>query len=127
MNTGIIIDGRTDTTYNILINRNRYLNLTFQCEVYSGGTFHNYFDFTAYTGASLIVKNNASDSFSPLSFSTADGSIELLTNGQFKLTKNANQLGLRAGDYVYGMVLNSPSMQKRAFLSGIISIIETVG
>lgn len=125
MNNVRIIDGRSDTTYNILINRNRYLNLTFECEVLSGDTFYS-FDFTPYTGATLIVKNNVDDTFIPLSFSTADGSIELLSNGLFKLKKTSSQLGIRAGDYVYGMQLHSSTIQNKAFLSGITSIIETV-
>lgn len=126
MYTATIIDGKTDNKFNILINRNRYLNLTVQCEVYSGETFQRYFDFSLYTGATLQVKTNKGDKISPLTFTTTDSSIQFLTDGMFKLYKTADQLKLRAGNYEYDMILNSASVKKYAFITGTITINETV-
>lgn len=126
MNTISTLQLNQDVKYNLVINRNRDLDVSIQCEVYSGDSFIGYFDFTPYTGATLQAKVKCTDSFSPLTFSTTDGSIELLADGVFKLVKPYSDLKIRAGEYFYDMYLTSVSANKRAFLSGNLIVEDSI-
>ncbi len=122
------IDLTQDSIYDLQLNKDRDLNQQLQSEVYSGETFVSNFDFTGYTGATLVVKVKPQDNYSILTFSTTDGSIVLAANGIFSLVKTANELAnVKAGTYYYNMYLSSSSVAKRAFLSGKMIIIQNVG
>lgn len=112
------LDIRQDLTYDIMVNRNRTLNQSLQAFFVSGDTEYN-FDLSVYSGATLEVKKDFNSSITLLSFTTVDNSIELQSDGIFKLIKTADELNkLRAGQYKYDMYLSSESTPKRAFLSG---------
>ena len=112
------LDIRQDSIYDMLVNRNRTLDQTFNAYFTSGDTEYN-FDFSVYTGATMEVRKQFGSTFTALTFSTDDSSIVLGLDGEFKLVKSAADLQkVRAGDYIYDMYLTSTSTPKRAFLSG---------
>lgn len=122
------LDLRQDAQYDLVINKDRDLDVSLTAEYYSG-TSENYqlvdFSFDTYTGATLQVKKRPDSQYTVLEFSTEDGSIVLPASGNvFKLKKTAEQLtNLRAGDnYHYDMYLSSATYNKRAFLSGSMII-----
>ncbi len=122
------IDLTQDSKYNLVINKNRDLDQEIQSEVYSGETFVSFFDFTPYTGATLIVKVKAQDAYSVLEFNTSDGSIVLGIDGVFSLVKTAQELAnIKAGSFVYEMHLTSSTQLKRSFISGNFIINQNIG
>ena len=118
MGTQCELDVRQDSVYDILINRNRSFDQTFDA-YFTSGTTEYPFDFSVYTGATMEVRKQFGSSFTALTFSTDDGTIILGLNGQFNLNMTAENLKkVRAGDYIFDMYLSSATVPKRAFLSG---------
>jgi len=117
-----------DSKYNLYVTKDRDLDREIICEVYSGNTLINTFDFTPYSGASMQVKIKPTDSYSILEFSTDDGSIVLGANGVLQLVKTAAQLNVKAGVYAYDMYLikTNNAQSKRQFLSGNFIITQDV-
>lgn len=108
----------TDSQYNLVINKNRTLNATITAQFLSGDTYVD-FDFSAFSAATLQVRQKPDAPFVMLEFSTSDGSIVLSTGSTFQLIKTATQLSnVRAGQYFYDMYLTSATYPKYAFLSG---------
>jgi len=115
------IDLRTDAKYDIILNKIADLNASYICQYYTGTTADSIvdFSFSAYTGASLIVKQNYRSNIAILTFDTLDGSIVLSTSGTFQLKKaSADLLNLPIGEFEYTMWLRNATMSRRAFLSG---------
>jgi hypothetical protein len=121
------LDLRQDSQYNLILNKQRTLNVNITAYFISGGTEIE-FDFSSYTGATLQVRTKPDAPFLILSFNTSDGSIVLpLSGGTFNLNKTEAQLtGIRAGEYWYDMYLSSVTYPKRAFLSGQFTIIPNI-
>lgn len=121
------VDLRSDSQYNLILNKSRTLNVNIVAEILSGTTLVG-FDFSSYTGASLQVRTKPQAPFITLEFNTNDGSIVLPTSGStFQLKKTAIELeNVRAGEYYYDMYLSSPAFPKRAFLSGQFTIIPNI-
>jgi hypothetical protein len=110
--------------YDIFIDKDRTLNVSISCTYFSGCTEYSY-DFTPYTGATLVVKNDSGTIVQ--TFSTLDGSILLQVGGVFKLIKTAIQMDtVRAGCYSYDMYLSSSTWAKRAFLYGKITYHQNI-
>lgn len=117
------LDLTNSVVYDLSIERGKTLNKFFVSEVYSGNTFVGFFDFTKYTGATLVVKTKPKDFANKLVFSTADNSIQLDNWGQFYLSKTATDLTLNSGKYYYEMYLSS-SAETRGFLRGNFMIYD---
>ena len=103
------------------MNKSADLLTVFTCEYYSGTTAETLteFDFSAYSGASLIVKQNYRSANDILEFNTVDGSMILSTGSTFQLKKTAAELAnLPVGEFEYTMWLSNSTMTHRAFLSG---------
>jgi len=116
------IDLRTTANYDLLINKSMDLNAVLTCQYYTGTTDNDIvdFDFSAHTGATLVVKQNYRSAVPILTFDTLDGSIVLsATGGTFQLIKTATELqNLPIGEFEYSMYLRSATQQRRAFLKG---------
>lgn len=115
------IDLRQDSKYDVILNKIADLHSTLTCEYYSGTTVDTLtdFDFSAYTGASLIVKQNYRSDTAILEFDTDDGSLVLSTGNTFQLIKTSAELAnLPIGEFEYTMWLRNATMTHRAFLSG---------
>ena len=116
------IDLRQDTKYDLVLNKGADLKMILSCQYYTGTTADSIvdFDFTSYTGASLIVKQNYRSANSILEFDTLDGSIVLSTSGgTVQLLKTATELAnLPIGEFEYTMWLRNSEKTHRAFLSG---------
>jgi hypothetical protein len=119
-----ILDLSLASEYDFVVDRDRTLNSSIQCTYFSGCTEYNY-DFTFYTGATLVVKNDSGTIVQ--SFSTGDGSIDLLVGGVFKLIKTSDEMNIvRGGSYNYDMYLSNATYPKRAFLRGKITYVQNV-
>lgn len=116
------IDIRQDAEYDMIINKGMDLNAVLTCSYYTGNTASDIvsFDFSAYSGATLIVKQNYKNNIPVLKFDTDDGSIVLSsTGGSFQLKKTAVELqAIQNGVFEYSMYLRSSTIKRRAFLSG---------
>jgi hypothetical protein len=114
-----MIDLRTDTKYDLVLNKSADLNAVLSTDYYSGDTLVSY-DFSNYTGASLIVKQNYRSNTAILTFDTSDGSMVLsATGGSFQLIKSSTELAnLPIGEYEYTMWLRNSNTNYKAFLSG---------
>ena len=124
--TNCELDVRQDSNYDMKVNRNRTLDQTFDAYFTSGTTEYE-FDFTPYSGASLQVRKKYDSAYVILEVSTDDGSIVLGVDGQFTLTKTAEELeNVRAAENIYDMYISSASAAKRAFLSGKFTITDRV-
>lgn len=111
--------------YDLIAERGRTLNTNITATYIDSGGTEQYFDFTSYSGATLVIKNTAGTII--MTFSTTDGSIILGANGQFSLHKTAEEmLTLRAGCLLYDMYLSSPTYPKRGFLRGKITIEQNI-
>ncbi len=111
--------------YDLTVDKGRTLNSNITCTYLNntGGT--EYFDFTPYSGATLVVKNTAGTIL--MTFSTTDNSISLNALGVFNLSKTATEMDVvRAGTYNYDMYLISGSYPKRSFLRGKITFIQNI-
>jgi hypothetical protein len=109
----------TDNLIDIVIKKDRTLNVNILAQVESGSTYVDY-DFSSYTGASLQVRTKPDAQFAILEFNTNDGSIVLpVSGGTFQLIKSADDLKwTRAGTYQYDMYLSSALYPKKVFLAG---------
>ena len=119
------LDLFTATEYDLICGKDRTLNCSITCTYLdvTGGT--NYFDFSSYTGATLVIKNTAGTIL--MTFSTLDGSILLQANGVFKLIKTSQEMDVvRAGCYNYDMYISSATYSKRGFLRGKITFIQNI-
>ena len=121
------LDIRKDGNYNIIFQVNRTLNQQFQATFYSGTTEMN-FDFTPYSGAVLQVRTKPDFPNVLLEFNTADGSIILGLDGVFELTKSAEEMNVRWGEYVYDLYLipSSEPNTKREFMRGKFTLTDDV-
>jgi len=105
--------------YDIFVDRDKTLSVSVSCTYFSGCTEYS-FDFTPYTGATLMVKNDSGTIVQ--TFTTLDGSIVLGIGGVFKLVKTDVEMNfVRSGIYHYDMYLSSSTYPKRAFLTGKIT------
>lgn len=98
----------------IYININENIDITITCIYFLDIDLH-FFDFTPYTGATLIVKDESESVI--MTFSTLDGSIILKDGGIFELIKDNNEL---SGKYNYQMSLSSLEDPDVEFISGKI-------
>jgi len=116
------INLQQDTDYNILLNKSMDLNAVLTCQYYTGNTANDIvgFDFSPYSGATLVVKQNYRSDVPILSFDTIDGSLELSAiESKFKIIKTAQELeNIQIGQFEYSMYLRSTTQKRRAFLSG---------
>jgi hypothetical protein len=123
------IDLRQDAEYNMVINKSMDLSATITCQYYTGTTVNDIvdFDFSNWTGSTLVVKQNYKNDKAILTFDTSDGSIVLSsTGGTFQLKKTSTELStLPLGEMEYTMWLRNAQYTHRAFLSGKF-IIESV-
>jgi hypothetical protein len=123
------IDLRQSTDIDMVISKSMDLDAVMTCQYYTGTTINDIvdFDFTNYTGATLVVKQNYKNDKAILTFDTSDGSIVLgTTGGTFQLKKTSAELStLPIGEFQYTMWLRSTTQTHRAFLSGKF-IIESV-
>jgi hypothetical protein len=111
--------------YDLIVAKNRTLNTSITCTYIDITGSTQYFDFSAYTGATLTVKNNAGTIL--ITFDTDSGSIQLCTEGVFKLIKTAEEMdAVRAGTYSYDMYLSNATYPKRNFLYGKITFIQNI-
>lgn len=118
------LDLSMSSEYDLILDKNKSLNVSVSCTFISGCTEYNY-DFSPYSGATLTVKNNSGTIIQV--FSTTDGSIVLQPLGVFKLVKTDVQMNLvRSGEYDYDMYLSSATYPKRAFLRGKITYIQNI-
>ncbi len=123
------LDLKQDSGWDILINKDRTLDVDVTAYYNSGDTCVD-FQFDAYSGAVLQVKMKPDSPFTILTFSTTDGSITLpVSGGTFNLFKSAEDLAkVRAGKYHYDMYLIPivDATVKRAFLSGEFIISDRI-
>ena len=120
------LDIRQDSQYNLILNKQRTLNINIAATYISGGTEYD-FDFSSYSAATLQVRLKPESPFVVLQFNTSDGSIVLPASGNtFQLNKTATALIQRAGEYFYDMYLSSATYPKRAFLSGQFTIMPYI-
>ncbi len=115
------IDTRTDAKYDIILNKNADLDAVYTCQYYTGTTADSIvdFNFSNYTGSSLVVKQNYRSNTAVLEFDTDDGSLILSTGSTFQLLKTGVSLAnLPLGEFEYTMWLRNATKTYRAFLSG---------
>jgi len=94
--------------------------------IYSGSTLIDY-DLEVWTGATIEVRRKANSPVIELSFSTADSTITLGTEGRFVLALDYDTMdGIRAGEYVYDMYLSNASTPKRDFVYGNFTIYDKI-
>lgn len=117
------IDLTNSVVYDLNIEKGKTLNKTFKCEVYTGNTFIGYFDFNPYTAATLTVKSSPNQFVKISEFKTSDSTLSLSSNGEFTLSKSANDLSIRSGKYVYDLTLFS-SGETRGFLRGKFNVLD---
>ena len=118
MNINNTLDLSLASEYNLIADKNRTLLCTINCTYMSGST-EVPFSFSAYTGATLMVKNEQGTIM--LTFSTTDGSL-VLGADSFALNKTAAEMSIiRAGQYKYDMYI-SGVIPRRSFLRGKITI-----
>lgn len=120
------IDLRQDADYDMLVNKSMNLDAVLTAQYYTGDTAADIvnFDFTAYTGATLMVKQSYRSQTPVVEFNTSDGSLVLgTTGGTFQMIKTAEEMQvLPIGTYQYSMYLESSTQTHRAFLSGAFII-----
>jgi hypothetical protein len=124
------LDLRTDSQYNLIINKDRTLNAVITAQIVSGTTTGNTlvdYDFSSFSAATLQVRIKPDAPFVALEFNTSDGSIVLSTGTTFQLIKTATDLAkVRAGEYFYDMYLTSALYPKYAFMSGQFTITTNI-
>lgn len=118
------LDLSQTSLYDMICDRDRSLNVSITATYFDLGV-EQPFDFTPYSGATLVVKNAQGTIL--ITFDMSDGSIELLPNGIFKLVKTAEEMNaVRAGIYNYDMYLSSGLYPKRGFLKGQITFNQNI-
>ena len=124
------LDLRTDSQYNLIINKDKTLNATITAMVVSATTTGSTcipFDFSSFSAATLQVRLKPDSPFCVLEFNTTDGSIVLSATDTFQLIKTATELSkVRAGEYLYDMYLSNATYPKYAFLSGAFTITTNI-
>jgi len=125
MNRNEELDLLKSGDYDLKFKTNRSLSQSFHATFLSGHTEYD-FDLSVYTGASLTVRKAATDNYSILNFDTDDSSIELNSNGRFKLVKSAEEMNVKSGEYVYDMYLRNADLPKREFLRGNFTLLKDV-
>jgi hypothetical protein len=118
------LDLFTASVYDIEVGKNRTLlsNITCTYLDVTGGT--RYFEFSGYTGGTLVIKNSAGTIL--MTFTTGNG-LTLGNNGVFTLSKTAVEMDtIRAGQYNYDMYISSATQPKRAFLWGKIIFVQNI-
>lgn len=113
------LDLTDDVTVNIVMNVNRDLNKRIRAMITEGEAFQ----FSGYTYALLEVRVRPNDQSKILTFSTDDNSIQLESDGYFRLIKSASEMNVKSGEYLMDMYLGE---DKRAFMSGKIILQQTV-
>lgn len=119
------LDLNQASQYDLLVAKDRTLNCSITCTYLdtTGGT--QTFEFSGYTGATLVIKNTAGTIL--MTFDTSDGSILLQAAGVFKLIKTATEMdAVRAGQYKYDMYLRNATYPKRNFLYGNITFMQNI-
>ena len=121
------LDIRKDGDYDIIFQVNRTLAQEFQATFFSGETEYN-FDFTDYNAAVLQVRTKPDFPTIILEFNTSDNSIILGNDGIFSLTKSADDMNIRFGEYVYDMYLVpiADATSKREFMRGKFTLTDDV-
>jgi hypothetical protein len=113
------------SVYDIECDKDRTLNVSITCTYVDSTGTTQYFEFSGYTGATLVVKNSQGTIL--MVFSTIDLSILLQSDGVFKLVKTAAEMNaVRAGQYNYDMYLSNATYPKRAFLRGNITFNQNI-
>lgn len=111
--------------YDLVVERGRTLNTPITCTYIDASGNTQFFDFSSYSGATMMVKNNAGTII--ITFSTGDGSILLQNNGIFKLVKTDTEMLVpRAGCYKYDLYLSSALYPKRGFLTGRFTVNQNI-
>jgi hypothetical protein len=122
MNINNNLDLTLSSEYDLSVERGRDLQSTINCTYLSGGT-EVPFSFSAYTGATMTIKNEQGTII--MQFSTLDGSIVLGSNS-FQLVKDAAEMLIpRAQTYNYDMYI-SGVIPKRGFLRGKITFLQNI-
>jgi hypothetical protein len=125
MNINQSLDLSLASEYDLTCDKDRSLNATIEA-TYMSGTTAMTFNFNAYTGATLTIKNQQGTIL--MVFSTIDGSIVLGNYGIFQLIKSyADMNAVRAGQYAYDMYLSNSTLPKRNFLRGKITFQQNIG
>ena len=121
------LDIRKDGDYNIIFQTNRTLEQEFQATFITGETEFN-FNFDDYDSAVLQVRTKPEFPNVILEFNTSDNSIILGNDGVFKLTKSAEEMNIRFGEYVYDMyiTLTAEPTSKREFMRGKFTLTDDV-
>ena len=123
MNVNQILDLSLSSEYDLFVDKDRSLNSNINCTYFSGTT-ELPFNFTAYSAATLTVKNQNGTVL--MIFSTLDGSI-ILGTSSFKLVKSFDEMDvIRAGQYNYDMFISGNMLPKRAFLRGKITFNQNI-
>ena len=103
---------------NLLVYQGSDFNIDFTVENDNGTEF----DMTGYTVASMIKKHYTSSSSV-----TVTAVMTPVTAGRVQLSLNAVQTtAMKAGRYVYDVVITSPSGLKTRVLEGTVSVLEGV-
>ena len=101
----------------------------YHAQYYDSGNTLQDFSWDNYSGATMQIRRNPKSPIAELSLSTDNGSIELLSNGRFKLNVDYSTMDkIRAGEYVYDMYLlgvNS-ARRKRDFLFGTLTVYDKI-
>lgn len=119
-----LIDFTQDTSYDMIVNKNRNLNAVLHSTYVENGIEQD-FDFTPYEVALMHVKKSYTSN-PVLVLSTINNTIELLPDGRIKFVAEPDVMNVRSGEYVYDLYLYSSDMIKRQFLSGKFIIQDTV-
>ena len=121
------LDLRQDSLFNLTVNKQRTLTANITSYYMSGETEVD-FDFSSYSSALLQLRTKPQAPFVILEFNTDDSSIVLpATGGTFQLHKTWEELqNVRSGEYHYDMWISSATYPKRAFLSGVMTIISNI-
>jgi altronate dehydratase len=118
------LDLFTASEYDLIVGKDRTLlsNITCTYLDVTGGT--QFFDFSGYTGGTLVVKNSAGTIL--MVFATGSG-LTLGLGGVFTLAKTSAEMDtIRAGQYNYDMYISSVVQPKRAFLKGKINFVQNI-
>lgn len=122
----IIESNRLGVRMDIVARRDANFDRTYHSQIISGDTYVD-FDFSTYTGAKLQVRRKSGAPVVELEFSTDNNTIELGTDGRFRLIMSDTLMGkIRAGEYEYDMYLTSATWAKRDFLFGLFKIEDKI-
>jgi len=120
-----IIDFTQDTSYDIVVNRNRTLKAVLHCQYLSGSTYVD-FNFDEYDTVLMHVKQKPDSDNVLLALSSINNTLVMLPDGRLSFDVDNTTMNLRAGEYVYDIYLYSTDYAKRAFMSGKFIVNSTV-